>query len=65
MKQKKDCSSIPTNDLAIYAIHNIFKQMGIDVCLTDSKLEIDESLALHSRVWLSGLLDLKIYETNF
>ena len=65
MKQKKDFSSIPTNDLAIYAIHNVFKQMGIDVCLTDSKLENDESLALHSRVWLSGLLDLKIYETKF
>jgi hypothetical protein len=65
MEQKKDCSSIPTNDLAIYAIHNVFEQMGIDVCLTDSKLEDDESLALHSRVWLSGLLDLKIYETKF
>ena len=51
--------------MAIYAIHNVFKQMGIDVCLTDSKLENDESLALHSRVWLSGLLDLKIYETKF
>jgi hypothetical protein len=65
MKQKKDFSSISTNDLTIYAIHNVFKQMGIDVCLTDSKLESDESLALHSRVWLSGLLDLKIYETKF
>ena len=63
--KQKDFSSIPTNDLAIYAIYNVFKQTGIDVCLTDSKLENDESLALHSRVWLSGLLDLKIYETKF